>query len=192
MTMLDKHRWSIMNKLEIGDKIRTSSDMTTPIEIVAFDYRHFRVGVKNHIFGVGHEKISQYWVDPLTIVNPDFRDKVAYTNYYKTPNRIPVPDRIIVSKNSKVTIVLWEDGTKTIVRCAENTTPDPYVAYCAAFAKKCYGSNSKLKKTIKKLTVLQDTKTKNQSGLNESLPPDPLQSRFRTMDLTYLKEEENG
>lgn len=192
MNMIDKNRLAIMNKFSIGDKIYTSFDVATPKEIFAFDYRNFRVGLKSHISAEGCEKFSRLWVDPLTIIDPDFHDKVNYTNCYRTPNRIPVPDRIIMSKDSKVTIVLWEDGTKTIVRCAENTTPDPYAAYCAAFAKKCYGSNSKLKKTIKKLTVLQDTKTKNQSGLNESLPPDPLQSRFRTMDLTYLKEEENG
>lgn len=74
--------------------------------------------------------------------------------------RIPTPKKIIFNENYQVTVVLWEDGTKTIVRCAENTAPDPYAAYCAAFAKKCYSSNSKLKKTIKKLTVLQDIKEK--------------------------------
>lgn len=189
MTMLDKNRCFIMNKLKIGDKIRTSSDMTIPMEIFALDYRNFRVGVTSRVSGEGYEKVSRYWVDPLAIVDPDVRNKVFYSDRYKTPNRIPVPERIIVSKDSKVTVVLWEDGTKTIVRCAENTTPDPYAAYCAAFAKKCYGTNSKLKKTIEKFTVLQDTKMKNHSGPSESLPPDPLQSRFRTMDLTYLKEE---
>lgn len=81
----------------------------------------------------------------------------------KLTYRIPTPKKVIFNENYQVTIVLWEDGTKTIVRCAENTTPDPYAAYCAAFAKKCYGSNSKLKKTIKKLTVLQDTKMKKEN-----------------------------
>lgn len=75
---------------------------------------------------------------------------------------IPTPKKIIFNENYQVTVVLWEDGTKTIVRCAENTTADPYAAYCAAFTKKCYGSNSKLKKTIKKLMVLQDTKVKKE------------------------------
>lgn len=80
----------------------------------------------------------------------------------KLTYRVPTPKKIIFNENYQVTVVLWEDGTKTIVRCAENTTPDPYAAYCAAFTKKCYGSNSKLKKTIKKLMVLQDTKVKKE------------------------------
>lgn len=74
--------------------------------------------------------------------------------------RIPTPKRIIVNEESKVTVVLWEDGDKTIVRMCELDEYDPYAAYCAAFAKKCYGTNSKLKKTIERLTVYQESKPK--------------------------------
>lgn len=96
------------------------------------------------------------WIDPLTITDPDVRNKVSYTNYYKTPNRIPTLKRIIVRENARVTVVLWDDGTKTIVKCSEADTYDVYAAYCAAFAKKCYGTNSQLKKTIEKFTVYQE------------------------------------
>lgn len=91
-------------------------------------------------------------------------DVNALSIYANQLQRIPTPKKIIFNENYQVTVVLWEDGTKTIVRCAENTTPDPYAAYCAAFTKKCYGSNSKLKKTIKKLMVLQDTKVKKENN----------------------------
>ena len=74
--------------------------------------------------------------------------------------RIPTPKRIIVNEESKVTVVLWEDGDKTIVRMCELDEYDPYAAYCAAFAKKCYGTNSKLKKTIERLIVYQEFKPK--------------------------------
>ena len=74
--------------------------------------------------------------------------------------RIPTPKRIIVNEKSKVTVVLWEDGDKTIVRMCELDEYDSYAAYCAAFAKKCYGTNSKLKKTIERLTVYQESKPK--------------------------------
>ena len=154
----DKNRRAIMNKLKVGDKICTSSNTTTPMEIFAFDYQHLRIGLKHRISGEGYEKVSQFWIDPLIIVYPDVRNKVSYTNYYKPSNRIPTPKRIIISKKSKVTVVLWDDGTKTIVRCSEADTYDIYAAYCAAFAKKCYGTNSQLKKTIEKLTVYQEEK----------------------------------
>ena len=120
------------------------------------------------------------------------KEDTKMNDYYKTPNRIPAPKKIIISEDARVTVVLWADGTKTVVKCSDTDTYDPYTAYCAAFAKKCYGTNSQLKKTIEKFTVYQDTKMKNRPCPDESLPPDPLQSRFRMMDFTYLKEEENG
>ena len=163
----DKNRRAIMNKLKVGDKICTSSNTTTPMEIFAFDYQHLRIGLKHRISGEGYEKVSQFWIDPLIIVYPDVRNKVSYTNYYKPPNRIPTPKRIIISKKSKVTVVLWDDGTKTIVRCSEADTYDVYAAYCAAFAKKCYGTNSQLKKTIEKLTVYQEKETGGLPTLEE-------------------------
>lgn len=63
------------------------------------------------------------------------------------------PKQIIVS--GPATIVLWEDDTKTIVKCAEGETPDLYIAFTAALAKKIYGANSRLKKTIKKCVKVQ-------------------------------------
>lgn len=58
------------------------------------------------------------------------------------------PKRII--KNGIATIVFWNDGTKTIVKCAADDEPDDYMAFCAAYCKKIFGSNSRLKRTIKK------------------------------------------
>ena len=160
----DNGRREIMNKLKVGDKICTNSNPTTPMEIFAFDYLHLRVGVTYHISCEGYEKVGRVWVDPLTITDPVVRNRVSYTNYYsmrreqKKVNHIPTPKKIIVNAESKVTVVLWDDGTKTVVRCSEADVYDPYAAYCAAFAKKCYGTNSQLKKTIEKLTVYQEEK----------------------------------
>lgn len=161
-------RREIMNKLKVGDKICTSSNMTTPLEIAAFDYKHWRILVKTHLSGEGYEKFSQFWIDPLTITDPDIRSKVSYTNYCRggfTQRYIPTPKKIIVNEDSKVTVVMWGDGTKTIVKCSEADQYDPYAAYCAAFAKKCYGTNSQLKKTINKLTVHQESKPKKKQNI---------------------------
>lgn len=159
-------RCNIMNKLKVGDKICTSSNLTTPLEIVAFDYKYYRIRVKTHLSGEGYDKFSQFWVDPLTITDPDVRIKVSYADYYaikreqKKAGQIPTPKKIIVNEDSKVTVVMWDDNTKTIVKCSEADQYDPYAAYCAAFAKKCYGTNSQLKKTIERLTVYQKSKPK--------------------------------
>lgn len=166
-------RREIMNKLKVGDKICTSSNLTTPMEIFAFDYLHLRVGLKHRISFEGYEKFSRLWIDPLTITDPDVRIKVSYADYYATKReqkkagRIPTPKKIIVNEDSKVTVVMWDDGTKTIVKCSEADQYDSYAAYCAAFAKKCYGTNSQLKKTIENLTVVQESKPKKAFKVTE-------------------------
>ncbi len=48
------------------------------------------------------------------------------------------------------TVVFWKDGTKTIVKCPEGTPYDEYTAFCVAVAKKFYGTNSAVKRVIKK------------------------------------------
>lgn len=161
-------RREIMNKLKVGDKICTSSNMTTPMEIFAFDYQHLRVGLKHRISAEGYDKVGRFWVDPLTITDPVVRSKVSYANYYHggfTQRYIPTPKKIIVNEDSDVTVVMWDDGTKTIVKCSEADQYDSYAAYCAAFAKKCYGTNSQLKKTIENLTVVQESKPKKKQNI---------------------------
>lgn len=47
------------------------------------------------------------------------------------------------------TTVLWNDGTKTTVKLSDDDIYDEYSAFCAALAKRIYGSNSRIKKIIK-------------------------------------------
>lgn len=47
------------------------------------------------------------------------------------------------------------DNTKTVVKCADGETDNTYSAFCAALAIKIFGSNSKLKKTVKTHTEEQ-------------------------------------
>ena len=55
-------------------------------------------------------------------------------------------DRIIF--NDPATIVFWKDGTKTVVKCQNGQTFNPYFGLCAAIAKKLYGSNSMLNRIV--------------------------------------------
>ena len=54
------------------------------------------------------------------------------------------------------TIVLWSDGTKTIVSMSKNETNfDPEAAFCAAYTKKMFGTNSKIKRIIKEKSNIE-------------------------------------
>lgn len=55
-------------------------------------------------------------------------------------------------------MVLWTDGTKTIVRAAEGEEHDAYLGYCIALAKKMHGTNSALKRDLEKVLVVKEDK----------------------------------
>ena len=52
--------------------------------------------------------------------------------------------------NDPVTVVMWNDGTKTVVRCSENDFYDPEKGLAMAIVKKAYGNDSKFHKIFKK------------------------------------------
>ena len=75
---------------------------------------------------------------------PDNKTILIYNKNNTLPN--PYPDRIIF--NDPATIVFWEDGTKTIVKCSKDEVFSPYFGFLAALAKKIYGTNSAVQKIV--------------------------------------------
>ena len=57
------------------------------------------------------------------------------------------PKKIIY--NGPATIVFWYDGTKTIVKRSKKDKDNKYNAFCAALAKKIFGSNNKIINIVK-------------------------------------------
>nr|DAG29195.1 MAG TPA: hypothetical protein [Caudoviricetes sp.] len=51
--------------------------------------------------------------------------------------------------NGPATIVYWADGEKTVVKCMDGDTFDPMAGFCAALAKRVYGSTGAVKQIIK-------------------------------------------
>lgn len=68
----------------------------------------------------------------------------AFSDYY-------TPKKII--KSNDVTVVFWPDNSKTIVRRDPEDADNLHTAFCAALAKKIFGSNSHIKKTIARKLV---------------------------------------
>lgn len=61
------------------------------------------------------------------------------THYEKMYRKIPGIERVHFS--GPVTCVIWDDGTKTLIRCGENDTPDPEKGLAMAIAKRVFGTN---------------------------------------------------
>lgn len=88
----------------------------------------------------------------------------AWNNRKAKGEKLPeLPKRIIFS--GPKTIVFWYDGTKTIVSCAEDEDYDPYNAFCAALAKKMFGSTSAAKAYLKKNSEYYPPKVKKKKEL---------------------------
>lgn len=51
--------------------------------------------------------------------------------------------------NDAATIILWKDGTKTIVRCMGGEPYDAYYGFCACVCKKIFGSTIASKKAAR-------------------------------------------
>ena len=60
--------------------------------------------------------------------------------------------------NPPATIVFWEDGTKTVVKCAAEDEFNEYYGLLAALGKKVYESNSQIKKLIDKKAEWHENK----------------------------------
>lgn len=74
---------------------------------------------------------------------------------YRKRERLPFPDVKKVIFSGPKTIVLWADGTKTIVSCGESDTYDYYSGFCAAVVKKLFGSTTHAKKVLGKVVQVQ-------------------------------------
>ena len=66
--------------------------------------------------------------------------------------------RVIFS--DRKTIILWNDGSKTMVSCAEGEQLDPYMGFCAAFTKGFFGSKHRVEKIVKNADYQPSKKTK--------------------------------
>ena len=58
--------------------------------------------------------------------------------------------------NNPATIILWKDGTKTVVKCQEGDTFNPELGFLAAVLKKLCGNKGNYNDVVKKWVYLND------------------------------------
>lgn len=63
---------------------------------------------------------------------------------------MPYPGIKKVIFNNPATIILWNDGTKTVVKCNERDIYDPEKGFAMAISKKVLGSYPAIKRIIRK------------------------------------------
>lgn len=92
----------------------------------------------------------------VTLKDEDFLDAIRYCyndilsiEKYKSSIelRVDIPgmiDRVIF--NDPATIILWKDGSKTVVKRSDDDVWDPEKGFCMAVIKKLYGHTSFIKR----------------------------------------------
>lgn len=142
-----------MKKFKIGDKVKLKNDLVigdTYGRVTLYSFMVFNgIGtVSGEPFdGCFEVKFNDNW--PYT-----YSEKMLELADCKETNFFP--NRILKSDNR--TIVFWSDGTKTIVKRADDEPDNDYAAFTAALGIRIFGSNSALRRTIKRKTTVQAKK----------------------------------
>lgn len=187
------------NDFVVGDRIMVSGNATAYKGAYAFVLGRVvqlynKTGIGKNMYGVRlddrdnpksvngifwfHKNELLHAVDNKKLSNAlkSIRKAVEMTNPNPKPSLV---EKVIV--NGPKTIVFWNDGTKTIVSCREGEEFDIYTAFCAALAKKMFGSTSRVKAILEDKLIVQEKKDKKK--------PDDLSGQTNCSLDTLLQKE---
>lgn len=95
--------------------------------------------------GVPYDKISK---DALHYTEADVRNTMASLELRQESQRVSFPSVEKVIFNNPATIVIWKDGTKTVVKCQNDEQFDPEKGLALCFMKKALGNKSNFNNAI--------------------------------------------
>jgi hypothetical protein len=85
----------------------------------------------------------------------------------KTTVVLLTPKKVIYNRYERVTVVIWDDDTKTIAKAGENETWSEEMGYAACLMKKLYGSRSGYSKMLAKVSYRELTKEEKKERAEE-------------------------
>ena len=99
------------------------------------------------------DEISSYWYNEYIGIKEEYDN--LFEEYMEMPE---IPLALKILRSGRATIVFWADGTKTVVKRAEDEKDSVYAAFTAALGIKIFGSNSQLSRFIKSKIEYQEVK----------------------------------
>lgn len=136
----------LMNKLKKGDIVKHSKVDGERFIIDAFDYKGLLVGIRR-IYANGDIASKILWTCPEYVI-PTTPDEGHNYCMHDTVNS----SRMMIKKvifNNPATIVLWSDGSKTVVKSYLDDY-DPEKGLAMAIAKKALGNEGNYYNVFKK------------------------------------------
>ena len=156
----------IPNYIGVVNSIHYSTVDESPIYKVEFENNQFAFFNEKelHKYDIG---IKEKWVKVSEYCDNDALVTDAVFNHFNTHYGIPtVPGINKVIFNDPATIVFWNDGTKTIVKCKENDYFDPEKGLAMAIAKYHFGNDNTFHKVMKSW-LPKEEKTNDSDELNK-------------------------
>lgn len=191
MTKMEKV--NMLNKLEILDQFIQWSRQCAAEE--AHNYISAPSGSSMEKTALEKNNYFNALTNTLLDIKRDLVD--ADPKRYQQPNVIcPVN----IWENGNNTVVQWEDGTKTVVTAEHPESKSTFAGFCAALAKKIYGTTDKVMKQIDKAVENPKLPAKRKKEEAERLKLGrEIQHEMRVkerelrikreMDQIYIKEE---
>lgn len=96
---------------------------------------------------------------------------------------LPEIQEVIFNEDAAVTVLLWKDGEKTIVRCGEGETFDRYTGFMAAICKRMFGGTTTAKKLMNAVDKKYQAKLKAEAAEKEK------EKRRKEMEEAQAKAE---
>ena len=175
-----------MAKFKIGDKVyykfnpnfigvvnsirySTEGKYYFPIYKVEFENNRFAFFNEKelHKYDIGIKNLKEKLTEISEYCDNDALVTEDIFNHFNTRYGIPtVPGINKVIFNNPATIVFWNDGTKTIVKCKENDSFDPEKGLAMAIAKYHFGNDNTFHKVMKSW-LPKEEKTNDSDALNE-------------------------
>ena len=113
-------------------------------------------------YKIGDKWMQDNWLAPVEEEkkSPSKSDLLAMLVTLDDVAKNPKPYPKHIYKGEGKTVVMWEDGTKTIVKRAEGEPDNDYAAFTAALAIKVYGDNSKVNRIVRMTETVEKRKKK--------------------------------
>lgn len=106
-----------------------------------YDYSKFVTNNPNYL----DAWTNRYYDEERRLFNMYYNTKYVTRNYKTCTDELPVIKNVIF--NDPATIVFWDDGTKTVVKCMEGKEFNTWDGLAMAICKKLFGK--KFKKTFR-------------------------------------------
>ena len=142
--LLGKRAYNMMTKFDVDDIV------TVPYDHCKKDWKVTAVLINQIDMKATYKLVSEKTHAALN--NVPEGDITLVKRPTQKKEKLTMNSRYEVKKilyNGPATIVYWADGEKTVVKCMDTDTFDPMAGFCAALAKRVYGSTGAVKQIIK-------------------------------------------